>query len=79
MKTIIKKYKVYKFNELSKKIRDGLIIFNIRATCRNQMMSTGKMPNLKFLKALIPYEKRNLKKCAFFKNGDYAIIPESEK
>ena len=34
------------------------------------------MPNMKFLKALIPYEKKELKKCIFFKSGDYAIIPE---
>ena len=74
MKTITKKYKVYQFYELSKKIQDSLIDFNIRATCANQMMYLGKMPNMKFIKALIPYEKKQLKKCAFFKNGDYAII-----
>ncbi len=78
MKTINKKYTIYKFHELSKEIQDRLINFNVQATCRNQMMSTGKMPNIKFIKALIPYEKKELKKCVFFKNGDYAIIPEGE-
>lgn len=76
MKTITKKYKVYQFYELSKKIQDSLIDFNVRATCANRMMYSGKMPNMKFIKALIPYEKKELKKCTFFKDGDYAIIPE---
>ncbi len=76
MKTITKKYKVYKFNELSKEIQDELIDFNVKATCSNQFMYTGKMPNMKFIKALIPFEKKELKKYVFFKNGDYAIIPE---
>lgn len=76
MQTITKKYTIYKFHELSKKIQDRLINFNVQATCRNQIMGTGKMPNIKFLKALIPYEKKELKKCPFFKNGDYAIIPK---
>ncbi len=78
MEKITKKYKIYEFHELSKEIQDRLIDFNVQGTCRNQIMSTGKMPNIKFLKALIPYEKKELEKCAFFKNGKYAIIPEGE-
>lgn len=78
MKTITKKYTIYKFHELSKEIQDRLINFNVNATCRNQIMSTGKMPNIKFLKALVPYEKKELRKCAYFKNGEYATIPKGE-
>lgn len=79
MKTITKKYKIYKFHELSKKRQNELIEFRLRSDCHNHMMAnSGKMPSLKFLKALYPYEKKELKKFSFFKNGNYAFIPEGE-
>lgn len=78
MKTITKKYKIYKFHELSKKIRDEVLDFRVKSDCRNHMMTTGEMPSMKFIKALIPYEKKELKKSVYFKNGDFAFIPESE-
>ena len=77
MQTITKKYKIYKFHELSKKRQKELIEFRVRSDCHNYMIgNSGKMPSLKFLKACYPYERKELKKCTFFKNGDYAFIPE---
>jgi len=74
MKTIKRTYKIYRFNELTEKIQDVIINFNVQCECRNWLMGKGKMPTLKELIALKKYVKKEVVKLSYFKNGDIAFI-----
>lgn len=76
METITKKYKIYQFKELNKKVQKQILDFQFRSQAANNFMSNGKMPSLSFLKALPKYVKNEAKQMSYFKSGEIAHIPD---
>ncbi len=78
MKTITKKYNIYNFNELDKKVQKIILDFQLRSYCSNLYMEKGKMPSSKDIIALSKYVKQEARKFTYFKNGKMAFIPENK-
>lgn len=75
MKKITKVYKIYKFEELSKKKQNSIKQFRFDCECRNMIMGGGQL-HKKFIKALAKYVDKEVREFVYFKNGDIANIPE---
>ena len=78
MKTITKKYKIYNFNELDKKVQKIILDFQLRSHYSNWFMENRKIPSSKEIIALSKYVKKEAKKLYYFKNGRIAYISENE-
>ncbi len=73
MQKITKTYEIYEFDELSKEKQESIKKFNFDSFCRNRIVG-GKKLDTKFMKALVKYVDKEVRKLPYFKNGEIASI-----